>query len=115
MAEQNDKAPADVDSGKPALPTVDWDDSEMVSAYANVVNASATREEVNLFFGTNQTWKSNETREVRVRLNHRIVLSPHAAKRLWLLLGAVIKAYEAKFGSLGMDDLGAVANKAAKG
>ena len=45
---------ADVDTGKPVAPTVDWDDSNMSTSYANVVNASSTREEVTQFFGTNK-------------------------------------------------------------
>lgn len=91
---------ADVETGQPVTPIVDWDDSEMRSSYANAVNASATREEVNIFFGTNQTWKTTERRQVHVRLNDRIVLTPHAAKRLWMLLGGVLKEYESRFGSL---------------
>jgi len=103
MADDTNKTGADVDTGKPAVPTVDWDDSNMKSSYANVVNASSTREEVNLFFGTNQTWKTDEKREFHVRLSDRIVLSPYAAKRLWILLGAILKEYEKRFGSLGLD------------
>lgn len=91
---------ADVETGQPVTPIVDWDDSEMRSSYANAVNASATREEVNIFFGTNQTWKATESRQVHVRLNDRIVLTPHAAKRLWILLGGVLKEYESRFGQL---------------
>ncbi len=101
---------ANVDTGRPAVPTVDWDDSQMQSSYANVVNASSTREEVNLFFGTNQTWKADEKQEFHVRLNNRIVLSPFAAKRLWILLGAILKEYESRFGAL---DMGAAAAQAA--
>ena len=74
----------------------------MNSSHANVVNVTSTREEVNLFFGTNETWKASETREFHVKLNNRIVLSPFAAKRLWILLGAVLKQYEKRFGSLDM-------------
>lgn len=91
---------ADVESGKPATPIVDWDDSQMRSTYANVVNASSTREEVNLFFGTNETWKASKSREFHVRLSDRLVLTPHAAKRLWVLLGAVLGQYEKRFGTL---------------
>ena len=108
MADDTNKTGADVDTGKPAVPTVDWDDSNMKSSYANVVNASSTREEVNLFFGTNQTWKTDEKREFHVRLSDRIVLSPFAAKRLWILLGAILKEYEKRFGSLGLDLSGGV-------
>jgi len=72
----------------------------MQSSHANVVNATSSREEVNLFFGTNETWKASETREVHVKLNNRIVLSPFAAKRLFILLGAVLKQYEKRFGQI---------------
>ena len=51
-------------------------------SYANVVNAASTREEVALFFGTNQTWNLAKEREVTVQLTNRIILNPYAAKRL---------------------------------
>ena len=109
--ESKETLTANVDTGQPAVPTVDWDDSSMQSSYANVVNASSTREEVNLFFGTNQTWKTGETREFHVKLNDRIVLSPFAAKRLWILLGAILKEYESRFGSLGLENAADALNK----
>ena len=86
--------------GRPVVPTVNWDDSQMRTTYANVINASSTREEVSVFFGTNMTWSTNDKREFNVRLNDRVVLSPFAAKRLWILLGAVLKEYESRFGVL---------------
>ncbi len=91
------------DPGKPAAPTVNWDDSQMQTTYANVVNASSTREEVTLFFGTNLTWNPTEKREFNVRLNDRIVLNPFAAKRLWMLLGAILKEYESRFDKINID------------
>lgn len=93
----------DIDVGKPAMPTVNWDDSEMRTSYANVVNVSSTREEVTLFFGTNLTWNAAESGEFNVKLNDRIVLNPYAAKRLWMLTGAVLKEYESRFGALNID------------
>lgn len=87
----------------PILPTVNWDDSSMKTSYANVVNASSTREEVTLFFGTNLTWNPGESREFKVRLSDRIVLNPYAAKRLWILIGAILKEYETRFGALNID------------
>ena len=90
-------------TGKPVVPTVNWDDSSMKTSYANVVNASSTREEVTLFFGTNLTWNPSEAREFNVRLSDRIVLNPFAAKRLWILVGALLKEYETRFGPLNMD------------
>ena len=98
MSDENKNEEAEVTASQPNTPIVDWDDSNMQSSHANVVNATSSREEVNLFFGTNETWKANEAREVHVKLNNRIVLSPFAAKRLWILLGAVLKQYEKHFG-----------------
>jgi len=97
--------------GRPAAPAVKWDDSQMKTAYANVVNASSTREEVTLFFGTNQTWNPTAASEFEVKLSDRIVLSPFAAKRLWLLMGAVLQEHEKRFGAL---DLGAATTPGAQ-
>jgi hypothetical protein len=74
----------------------------MTSTYANVCTVSSTREEVNLLFGTNRSWLTAKA-ELAVELTNRIVLNPYAAKRLHLLLGNVIKQYEARFGELAVD------------
>jgi uncharacterized protein DUF3467 len=91
---------AEINVGTPAVPTVSWDDTHMTTSYANVVNAASTREEVTLFFGTNQTWNPIGAKEFNVRLSDRIVLSPYAAKRLWTLLGVILREYERRFGTL---------------
>jgi Protein of unknown function (DUF3467) len=90
-------------SARLAAPTVNWDDSSMKTTYANVVNASSSREEVTVFFGTNLTWNPGATNEFNVRLSDRIVLNPLAAKRLWILIGAILKEYEMRYGPLNMD------------
>jgi hypothetical protein len=72
----------------------------MRTTYANVVNASSTREEVSVFFGTNMTWSLTDKREFNVKLSDRVVLSPFAAKRLTILLQAILKEYETRFGRL---------------
>ena len=95
--------------GKPAAPVVNWDDSTMRTTYANVVNAASTREEVTLFFGTNQTWNPGANKEFDVKLEDRIVLNPHAAKRLFVLLGAVLAQYEKRFGEIRLEGLQAAA------
>ena len=81
-------------------PKVHWDDSAMKTCYANVVNASSTREEVTIFFGTNQTWNLKEDAEVVIKLSDRVILNPLAAKRLWTLLGGVLSEYESRYGAL---------------
>ena len=79
-----------------------WDDSNMKSSYANVCNAMSTREEVVLMFGVNQAWHGGQ-KEVTIQLTDRIILSPHAAKRLSLLLNNLIKQHEDRFGALNID------------
>jgi hypothetical protein len=106
MAQTSDKPPTAEQPARPTrsgTPTVRWDDSNMKTSYANVVNAASTREEVTLFFGTNQTWNATDAREFKVLLSDRIVLNPFAAKRLWVLLGAVLKEYESRYGTLNLD------------
>lgn len=100
--------------GEPAAPVVNWDDSQMRTTYANVVNAASTREEVTLFFGTNQTWNPAGSRQFDVKLEERVVLNPHAAKRLFVLMGAVLAQYEKRFGEIKLDGLTAAAGKAPK-
>lgn len=82
-----------------ATPTVNWDDSQMQTTYSNVVNVSSTREEVSVFFGTNRTWNPTGNK-FDITLSDRMILNPHAAKRLFLLLGNVLKTYESRFGEL---------------
>ena len=76
-----------------------WDDSNMRSVYSNVANVAGGREEIVLLFGMNQAWHAGQ-KEVNVKLTDRIVLSPYAAKRLSILLNAVLGDYEKKFGTL---------------
>ncbi len=105
----NDKNPAD-EILKPVGPdtvqhntSVQWVDADMSTHFANVVNVQSTREQVDLFFGTNQTWSLTEAPRVAVDLSNRIILTPHAAKRLWAVLGGVLKEYEARYGALHVD------------
>lgn len=89
-------------SAEPKTPKIVWDDSNMRMSYANVVNATSTREEVTLFFGVNKTWDASG-REFHVALTDRIVVNPYAAKRLVMLLSGVLKQYEQRFGTLEID------------
>lgn len=83
----------------PGGPKVKFDDTKMHSSYANVCNISFTREEVLLLFGMSEAWQSGQ-QEVNVQLTERVILSPYAAKRLALLLSAILQQYEQKFGPL---------------
>ena len=81
---------------------VRWDQSNMRSVYANVINAQGTREEIVLFFGMNQAWDAAQ-KEMTVQVTDRIVLSPFAAKRLAVLLENVVKDYESRYGKLDVE------------
>lgn len=77
-----------------------WDDSQLRTSYANVCNVASTREEVMLLFGTSQAWMGT-TEEVTVALTDRVLLNPHAAKRLAGMLLKTIEEFEKAYGSLG--------------
>ncbi len=96
------QAPAD-QPGEGSVPRIDWDTSGMQSTYANVCNVASTREEVVFLFGVNQAWQGGQE-EVKVELSNRIILTPHAAKRLATLLGNVLREYESRFGELNVGD-----------
>lgn len=81
-------------------PMVQWDDSKMVTHFANVVNIQSTMDQVDLFFGTNKTWNAGTDRQVKVELTDRVILSPHAAKRLSIALQGVLKEFESRYGEL---------------
>ncbi len=83
-------------------PTIKWDDSNMRSSYANFCNVSSTREEMVLLFGLNQAWNVAQ-REVPIQLTERIILSPHAAKRLAAVLNNIVREYESRWGALQVD------------
>ena len=79
---------------------VEWIDRSMTTHFANVVNVQGTREQIDLFFGTNRTWNLQEGAGVTVELASRMILTPFAAKRLWTVLGGVLREYEARHGEL---------------
>jgi hypothetical protein len=102
------KSPAESQSPAPnpeatRATTVQWVDRNMATHFANVVNVQSTREQVDLFFGTNQTWNVTGSSQVAVELTNRIILTPHAAKRLWTVLGGVLREYESRHGPLDVE------------
>jgi hypothetical protein len=83
-----------------ARPNVKWDTTNLRSSYANFCNANSTREEVVLNLGVNKTWERGPQGDLEIELNHRIVLSPFAAKRLAELMQQLMKEYETRYGAL---------------
>ncbi|TPM93776.1 DUF3467 domain-containing protein [Mesorhizobium sp. B2-1-3A] len=106
------KTPASAKPARPATPKkedgtarkgVQWLEDQMTTHFANVVNVQGTREQVDLFFGTNRTWNVEDGGSVSVELSNRIILTPLAAKRLWTVLGGVLREHEARYGSLNVE------------
>ena len=80
-------------------PKVRFDSSSVKSTYCNVCNATSTREEVVINFGINKTWDQGG-QDLEVQLEHRIILSPFAAKRLQDLLVRLMADHEQRYGKL---------------
>ncbi len=99
MAEEAKKTET-AETAAAAAPKINWDDSQMQSTYANVCNAVGTREEMVIFFGISNP-PQTEGVDLSVRLSNRVILSPHAAKRLATLLNNVVDQYEQRWGALG--------------
>jgi len=88
-------------NGSHAQVPVKWTTTNLTSSYANFCNANSTREEVVLNFGVNKSWERGPQQNgLDIELNHRIVLSPFAAKRLSALLQQLMKEYETRYGAL---------------
>jgi Protein of unknown function (DUF3467) len=98
-------ANGDVSPGQPQARNaqLEWDDAKMATSFANVVNIQSTREQVDLFFGTNQTWNIASEKTLSIELNNRIILSPFAAKRLSVALAGVLTEYETRYGALDVE------------
>lgn len=93
----------EVEHGNPAHApgtiAVKWNTDQLKSSYCNVCNANSTREEVVLNFGLNTAWDRVQT-EMEIDLAHRIILSPHAAKRLNDVLTTLLNEYQERYGKL---------------
>lgn len=103
MSDNKEAATDTSTAPKQSAARIEWDDSKIETTYANVANAASTREEVALLFGTNTSWNVSKEKPVKIELNHRIILSPFAAKRFLLLLGGVVDEYESRFGKLDLE------------
>ncbi len=87
----------------PQAPSVRFHSERVKATYCNIANAISSKEEVVLNFGVNTSWDraASPPAPMDVDLEHRIVLSPHAAKRFYQLLGRLLSDHESRFGPLG--------------
>jgi hypothetical protein len=88
---------AAIQGGMPTGQQMKLNAANLKSTYCNMCNANSTREEVVLNFGVNQTWDRPEG-DMEVALEHRIILSPFAAKRLSEMLAKLVVEYESRYG-----------------
>lgn len=98
------KADITADGSQREKSTIAWNDSNMATSFANVVNIQGTREQIELYFGTNRTWEGTDGSPVKVDLTNRMILTPYAAKRLNLILTGVLREYEQRHGILKVED-----------
>lgn len=85
----------------PARQALHFRTDNLKSSYCNMANATSTREEVVLNFGINQNWDQPGAGAGEVDLQHRIIISPFAAKRLSDALLRLMRDYEQRYGPLG--------------
>jgi hypothetical protein len=97
-----DKKSEQVGETEKNVPAIRWNDESMQTSYANICNVAGTREEVSIFFGTNESWQAAK-RPIEVRLNQRILITPYTAKRLQLLLENTLKQYESRYGAIELE------------
>ncbi|NNU80364.1 DUF3467 domain-containing protein [Halovulum dunhuangense] len=83
---------------------IEWNDGAMTTDFANVVNIQGTREQIELFFGTNRSWETGKDGKVSVDLTNRIIMTPYAAKRMLMILSGVLREYETRHGVLKVDE-----------
>jgi hypothetical protein len=76
-----------------------FDAAQVKSSYANFANINSTQEEVVLNFGMDRSWDRTSGERV-IELQHRIVMSPFAAKRLAKMMAELVTSYEQKYGQL---------------
>lgn len=98
----NDKTASPKGQAAPRQQKLRFNSANLKSSYCNMCNATSTREEVVLNFGVNQNWDqpSATPAELEVDLQHRIILSPFAAKRLSEALTQLVRDYETRYGKL---------------
>ncbi|WP_374619977.1 DUF3467 domain-containing protein [Devosia sp.] len=99
MSSQSEAPQAAAPEGGDAR-SINWVEDRMTTQFANVVNVQGTREQVDLFFGTNRTWNPQSGQQVTVDLSSRVILTPIAAKRLMSVLAGVLREHERRYGAL---------------
>jgi len=99
MAKEPQQTGSETTQGAGTEQRVHIDTAGLKSTYCNVCNATSTREEVVINFGVNKNWDLTPG-HMDVQLEHRIILSPFAAKRLQQILNQLMEQYQTHYGDL---------------
>ncbi|MFZ4409966.1 MAG: DUF3467 domain-containing protein [Paracraurococcus sp.] len=83
----------------PPPPEMKIDTTQIKSSYCNVCSATSTKEEVVMTFGINQNWDLRQ-QPMEVSLQHRVIMSPAAAKRFHGVLSDLLTEHETRHGSI---------------
>jgi hypothetical protein len=79
-----------------ATPKIVWDEDDVHHSRVDTCTIIGSREEVSLLFGNEPAGDPE-----RVRMTHRVILNPFAAKQLSVALNRAVADYESRFGALG--------------
>ena len=105
-AEANDQIEAVSDAASGQQPQqqmqLQIDDSQANTAYSSTARVWGSGEEIYLDFS--QGLKPAGKNAVRLKIDHRVVMNPWAAKRLAMTLGQTIARYEQTYGTLELDE-----------
>ena len=74
----------------------------MATHFANVVNVQSTREQVDLFFGTNQTWNVADSGRGERRPHQPHHPDAVRGQAALAVLGGVLREYESRHGPLNL-------------
>lgn len=83
MAEVTETTKQDATPAGEGQAQVRWNTANLKSSYANVCNATSTREEVVLNFGVNEGWERTQ-KEMEIDLTHRTSLAPLPPRGWWI-------------------------------
>lgn len=73
-----------------------WDDTKARKLHANECNVSTRGEEFVVSFGVGQAPAADD--ELVIELLQHLVMTPHVAKRLAVMLDGVLREHEARYG-----------------
>jgi hypothetical protein len=96
-------APADAQGVVQTLRSATVDAREAETCSSNFARVRDTSEEIILDFGLNDEAPNASTKPIKIE--SRVVMSPHSAKRLFLALEATLATHERSFGKIEIDPL----------